>query len=56
MFVIDSLLPQVEVVSGTIVMRWVNTQLSQLTEWVDRAVQQEVCHSLFYENLREVGM
>lgn len=37
---------QVEVVSGTIVMRWVNTQLSQLTEWVDRAVQQEKWQAL----------
>ncbi|KAG0604223.1 hypothetical protein M758_10G154400 [Ceratodon purpureus] len=32
---------QVEVVSGTITMRWVNTQLAQLTEWVDRSAQQE---------------
>lgn len=32
---------QVEVVSGTILMRWVNTQLSTLTEWVDRSMQTE---------------
>jgi len=32
---------QVEVVSGTLIMRWVNTQLSRVTEWVDRSVQQE---------------
>jgi hypothetical protein len=36
------LLWQVEVVSGTLIMRWVNTQLSRVTEWVDRSVQQEV--------------
>ncbi|OAE31545.1 hypothetical protein AXG93_3415s1050 [Marchantia polymorpha subsp. ruderalis] len=32
---------QVEVVSGTLVMRWVNTQLGSVTEWVDRTIQQE---------------
>ncbi|KAL3689134.1 hypothetical protein R1sor_015443 [Riccia sorocarpa] len=32
---------QVEVVSGTLVMRWVNTQLGNVTEWVDRTIQQE---------------
>ncbi|CAI0474129.1 unnamed protein product [Linum tenue] len=32
---------QVESVSGTLVMRWVNSQLGRLLGWVDRALQQE---------------
>lgn len=28
--------------SGTLIMRWVNVQLSKVSEWVDRALQQEV--------------
>ncbi|KAJ7533708.1 hypothetical protein O6H91_13G060800 [Diphasiastrum complanatum] len=32
---------QVEVVSGTLIMRWVNSQLSRLSEWVERTTHQE---------------
>ncbi|CAN1813569.1 Protein unc-13 homolog [Linum perenne] len=32
---------QVESVSGTLVMRWVNSQLGRLLGWVDRTLQQE---------------
>jgi hypothetical protein len=32
---------QVEVVSGTLIMRWVNVQLSRLSDWVDRTIEQE---------------
>ncbi len=36
-------LGQVEVISGTLIMRWVNVQLSRLSDWVDRTIEQEVC-------------
>ncbi|WCJ39153.1 hypothetical protein M5689_020165 [Euphorbia peplus] len=32
---------QVESVSGTLVMRWVNSQLGRILSWVERAIQQE---------------
>lgn len=32
---------QVETVSGTLVMRWVNSQLVRVLGWVERAIQQE---------------
>lgn len=32
---------QVEEISGTLIMRWVNMQLSRVTEWVDRTLHQE---------------
>jgi len=33
---------QVENKSGTLVLRWVNSQLGRIIEWVERAIQQEV--------------
>lgn len=32
---------QVEEISGTLIMRWVNMQLSRVSEWVDRTLHQE---------------
>ncbi|XP_050232331.1 protein unc-13 homolog [Mercurialis annua] len=32
---------QVETISGTLVMRWVNSQLGRILSWVERALQQE---------------
>ncbi|XP_015570896.2 protein unc-13 homolog [Ricinus communis] len=32
---------QVESISGTLVMRWVNSQLGRILGWVERAIQQE---------------
>ncbi|XP_043719972.1 protein unc-13 homolog [Telopea speciosissima] len=32
---------QIETISGTLVMRWVNSQLGRLLGWVERAIQQE---------------
>lgn len=32
---------QIETVSGTLVMRWVNAQLQRILSWVERAIQQE---------------
>ncbi|CAA6669484.1 unnamed protein product [Spirodela intermedia] len=32
---------QVESISGTLVMRWVNAQLGRISSWVQRAIQQE---------------
>lgn len=48
------LLWQVEVVSGTLIMRWVNTQLSRVTEWVDRSVQQEVSCLLVNQRTNQI--
>lgn len=48
------LLWQVEVVSGTLIMRWVNTQLSRVTEWVDRSVQQEVSSLLVIQRTNQM--
>lgn len=33
---------QIETVSGTLVLRWVNSQLARILAWVERAIQQEV--------------
>ncbi|XP_010923473.1 protein unc-13 homolog isoform X2 [Elaeis guineensis] len=33
---------QIEDISGTLVLRWVNSQLERITAWVKRAIQQEV--------------
>lgn len=32
---------QIETISGTLVMRWVNSQLGRILSWVERAIQQE---------------
>lgn len=32
---------QIETISGTLVLRWVNSQLARLIGWVERAIQQE---------------
>ncbi|XP_074280580.1 protein unc-13 homolog [Silene latifolia] len=32
---------QIETLSGTLVMRWVNAQLQRILSWVERAIQQE---------------
>ncbi|KAK4746957.1 hypothetical protein SAY87_025994 [Trapa incisa] len=32
---------QIETISGTLVLRWVNSQLQRISNWVDRAIQQE---------------
>ncbi|KAM5551564.1 protein unc-13 [Rosa sericea] len=32
---------QIESISGTLVMRWVNSQLARILGWVERAIQQE---------------
>ncbi|GLJ39640.1 hypothetical protein SUGI_0810350 [Cryptomeria japonica] len=32
---------QIENISGTLIMRWINTQLGRISEWVERAIQQE---------------
>ncbi|KAH0674210.1 hypothetical protein KY290_026050 [Solanum tuberosum] len=32
---------QIETVSGTLVLRWVNSQLARILNWVDRDIQQE---------------
>lgn len=32
---------QIETLSGTLVMRWVNAQLQRIQNWVERAIQQE---------------
>lgn len=32
---------QIETISGTLVMRWVNAQLARVLGWVERAIQQE---------------
>ncbi|CAK7336489.1 unnamed protein product [Dovyalis caffra] len=32
---------QIESISGTLVMRWVNSQLGRILSWVERAIQQE---------------
>ncbi|XP_075073886.1 protein unc-13 homolog [Nicotiana tabacum] len=32
---------KIETVSGTLVLRWVNSQLARILNWVDRAIQQE---------------
>ncbi|XP_031373592.1 protein unc-13 homolog isoform X2 [Punica granatum] len=32
---------QIESVSGTLVLRWVNSQLERISNWVERAIQQE---------------
>ncbi|RVW36392.1 hypothetical protein CK203_083810 [Vitis vinifera] len=34
---------QIETISGTLVMRWVNAQLARVLGWVERAIQQEAC-------------
>lgn len=34
---------QIESISGTLVLRWVNSQLARILGWVERAIQQEVC-------------
>ena len=33
---------QIEDISGTLVLRWVNAKLGRILEWVERAIQQEV--------------
>lgn len=33
---------QIETVSGTLVLRWVNSQLARISAWVERVMQQEV--------------
>jgi len=33
---------KIESISGTLVMRWVNSQLGRILGWVERAIQQEV--------------
>ncbi|XP_078438280.1 plant/protein (DUF810) isoform X2 [Wolffia australiana] len=39
---IEKLTPyQIESTSGTLVMRWVNTQLGTISSWVERSIQQE---------------
>nr|XP_043620813.1 protein unc-13 homolog [Erigeron canadensis] len=32
---------KIETISGTLVLRWVNSQLSRILSWVERAIQQE---------------
>ncbi|KAL3623001.1 Protein unc-13 [Castilleja foliolosa] len=32
---------KIEIVSGTLVLRWVNSQLARISAWVDRVIQQE---------------
>jgi hypothetical protein len=39
-----SYLIQVEDISDTLIMRWVNVQLTRVSEWVDRTLHQEVAH------------
>lgn len=34
---------QIETISGMLVLRWVNAQLQRISNWVERAIQQEVC-------------
>eukprot|EP00245_Coleochaete_scutata_P015380 TRINITY_DN6828_c0_g6_i1.p1 TRINITY_DN6828_c0_g6~~TRINITY_DN6828_c0_g6_i1.p1 ORF type:complete len:662 (-),score=136.36 TRINITY_DN6828_c0_g6_i1:359-2224(-) len=45
---------EVEVVSGTLIMRWVNVQLAKLSEWVERSLYNEtwdpISHQLKYAN------
>lgn len=33
---------QIETISGTLVLRWVNSQLGRILSWVERAIVQEV--------------
>lgn len=33
---------QIESISGTLVLRWVNSQLGRILNWVERAIVQEV--------------
>ena len=33
---------QVETISGTLIMRWINMQLGRISEWIERTIQQEV--------------
>ncbi|KAJ8428771.1 hypothetical protein Cgig2_010775 [Carnegiea gigantea] len=40
---------QIETLSGTLVMRWVNAQLQRILSWVERAIQQEGLDWLKYE-------
>ena len=35
---------QVEDISDTLIMRWVNVQLNRVSEWVDRTLHQEVVY------------
>ncbi|XP_052193240.1 protein unc-13 homolog isoform X4 [Diospyros lotus] len=37
---------KIETVSGTLVLRWVNSQLGRILGWVERAIQQEVITNL----------
>lgn len=32
---------QVETISGTLIMRWINMQLARISEWIERTIQQE---------------
>ncbi|KAF9688798.1 hypothetical protein SADUNF_Sadunf01G0025600 [Salix dunnii] len=38
---------QIESISGTLVMRWVNSQLGRILGWVERAIQQETVDQFF---------
>ncbi|KAB5573016.1 hypothetical protein DKX38_000210 [Salix brachista] len=38
---------QIESISGTLVMRWVNSQLERILGWVERAIQQETVDQFF---------
>lgn len=33
---------KIESISGTLVLRWINSQLGRILSWVERAIQQEV--------------
>lgn len=39
---------QIESVSGTLVLRWVNSQLGRILGWVERAIAQEVKLTVFF--------
>ncbi|XP_022742010.1 uncharacterized protein LOC111293550 isoform X2 [Durio zibethinus] len=38
---------QIESVSGTVVMRWINSQLGRIIDWVERTLQQETVDQFF---------
>ncbi|KAK6804726.1 hypothetical protein RDI58_002510 [Solanum bulbocastanum] len=38
---LNAMVGEIETVSGTLVLRWVNSQLARILNWVDRAIQQE---------------
>ncbi|XP_050946912.1 protein unc-13 homolog isoform X2 [Cucumis melo] len=38
---------QIESISGTLVLRWVNSQLGRILGWVERAIQQETVDQFF---------